>query len=811
MKTPSSPQHKPLSVSLVGRLALCALAATLGCGLAHAQVGLSTRWSIATYNTGDRTYVTTNMTERGIAYNPVTGHVLIVSRTDANGAVSSTPRVAILNAADGAEVGFLNVSGVTGGTFLLNQIAVAEDGAIFAGNLSGSSSAIPTYRLYRWADESAAPVQVFAGNPNGSGFNRYGDNMDIRGTGMNTRVLVASAGTQAAIFSPSDEFMTNFTALSITVSGIASGDMQYGVTFGPGDTFFAKKNGTGSLLRFIGYDAGTGAASNITSYTIAASISGISYNPTNDLLIGVVAPSASAGHQVNLYGVAGTGGTLPLIASRTFPGPAFANANLAGSVDLFGLSAFAVDGGNGVLALDITVPSDPTVAAQPGNATVVQGGYTSLSALAVGTKPLSYQWFFNETTELAGQTNASLLLTNVTLAQAGNYRIRVSNPVGATNSNNGVLTVIPTALSAKMKTVWKLGPGSRPYISGSDNNQRGLAYNPVTGNLLLVSRTGSNAVYVLDSASGAYVGNLDNNSAVITGGDLVLNLVGVDDEGVIYACNVTIDGTGATRPFKLYRWLDESPGTLVELAWQGDPGNGVPNRWGDTMAVRGSGENTQILLGSRNGTMVSIIQPTPGGSYSATSVVVPNATNGNFGLGIAWGAGSTFWGKGNPIYLTRVGLDFNQFPPAATILDNFPTSASLFSLGVDAQKQLLAGMSVENPDNVRLYDISRPDALVNLDTDFFPTDNPNSNGTGAVAFGGDKLFVLDSNNGILALEVGPRLRWTKSGSFLNLSWDTGYTLQSATEVTGPYQDVVGIGNSLQVNTATGTNFYQLRR
>src|SRR5262249_31328724 len=45
---------------------------------------------------------------------------------------------------------------------------------------------------------------------------------------------------------------------------------------------------------------------------------------------------------------------------------------------------------------------------------------------------------------LAGATDASLILTNVTLAQAGNYFVVVTNTSGSATSSVATLTVIPT-------------------------------------------------------------------------------------------------------------------------------------------------------------------------------------------------------------------------------------------------------------------------------------------------------------------------------------------------------------------------------
>src|SRR6059036_3390439 len=92
----------------------------------HAQYSLSNLWKISTAD--NRPYVTTNLTERGIAYNPLNNHVYLVSR-------ASGLRVVILDGDTGGELGFINVLGISGGTFNLSMIAVAEDGAIYGGNL----------------------------------------------------------------------------------------------------------------------------------------------------------------------------------------------------------------------------------------------------------------------------------------------------------------------------------------------------------------------------------------------------------------------------------------------------------------------------------------------------------------------------------------------------------------------------------------------------------------------------------------------------------------------------------------------------
>ncbi len=86
----------------------------------------------------------------------------------------------------------------------------------------------------------------------------------------------------------------------------------------------------------------------------------------------------------------------------------------------------------------VSVQAPPQIAQQPQSRTVVAGVNTTFIVTASGGA-LQYQWRFNGT-NIAGATNAALVLTNVQLANAGGYDVRVSNTLGATNSFVATLT-----------------------------------------------------------------------------------------------------------------------------------------------------------------------------------------------------------------------------------------------------------------------------------------------------------------------------------------------------------------------------------
>lgn len=79
--------------------------------------------------------------------------------------------------------------------------------------------------------------------------------------------------------------------------------------------------------------------------------------------------------------------------------------------------------------LVVDAPEAPTILLQPYSDQVVVGGYFSLSAAAIGTAPLQYQWFTNDTA-VPGATNRELVFTNFQASDAGTYKLKVWNPAG---------------------------------------------------------------------------------------------------------------------------------------------------------------------------------------------------------------------------------------------------------------------------------------------------------------------------------------------------------------------------------------------
>jgi hypothetical protein len=76
----------------------------------------------------------------------------------------------------------------------------------------------------------------------------------------------------------------------------------------------------------------------------------------------------------------------------------------------------------------------PVITSAPQDQTSCVGGSASFKVRVEGSEPLSYQWSFNGTNLLNGETNAQLNLVNLQTNQAGFYSVTVSNSFGSVSS-----------------------------------------------------------------------------------------------------------------------------------------------------------------------------------------------------------------------------------------------------------------------------------------------------------------------------------------------------------------------------------------
>ena len=282
--------------------------------------------------------------------------------------------------------------------------------------------------------------------------------------------------------------------------------------------------------------------------------------------------------------------------------------------------------------------------------------------------------------------------------------------------------------------------------------ERSIGFNPVTGNLIIVSRsTAGNGLRILNGMTGADAGFLVQGTGVISGGTFTTNTVGASSDGSIYVGNLTTNAT--TSPFKVYGWTSESA-SAPTVAYSGAALAG--GRVGDDLDVAGSGVGTRIAAGfgsTNNG--YAIIDPGLGTAAAvAFTTNLPNA--GDFRLGITFaGNTSAVWGKQTSSLLretTYSGTVGSAVPGVAL------TSAGEMAMDlvlVDAVPYLATIDA--NISTVRIYDMTNPAAplLVNSATTTSGTLTGNGNATGSVQWGAVSgstatLYAMSTNQGIQA-------------------------------------------------------------
>jgi hypothetical protein len=729
------------------------------------------KWQVAP---GDREYVETGNLLRGIAYDPVGKYVAITPR-------QGSPKVILLDAATGADgsedpnlgvprtLSFADANGDTilsGGTFTLNLIGAGTDGALYACNLA--TSAAQPVRIYRWAKADVAePVSLayggtaatdlglVAGTPNDV---RFGDAFAVRGAGTSTELLLSSrTGKYLLVFRTTDG--VNFTPTAYTTD-LASGTAGLGLAWGPGNTVFTDIN-TSNLRRLELVEA-TKTARTLTTYATGI-VPLSSANIATDAAAKRLAAVDIAAHNVRVYDISDPAAPVQIGSPLPFPA-ANGNGNGTGAAAFSDDTLFALETNNGLLAALIQIQlTAPSVATQPTGGSPYVGTSFSLSVGAQGSAPLSYQWLRDDA-PVAGATQSSLNLTSLTTNQSGAYAVIISNGAGSITSNPANLFVREPFTTSVLTSAWRILAGERDTLN-TDSTQRGLAFNPVSGNLLYVSRSGGNFVVVLDPATGAEKHRLTTTDGdginVVAGGTLPANMIGVAEDGAVYLSNLNLPVAGSGAILRVYRWESDAPDagpTVIEVAE-------LPAdvRFGDTFAVRGRGDSTELLYGSRSANSFAVVNVTGGTTATTKVYTADGVANGAFGLGVAFGPGNSVFGtaSGSPI----VHVAFDPASGSATLARTYgagliPTSVA--HLAFDATRNLLVGTALETPDNVLLYSLADIETPVLLDQELFPVDNPNVNGTGALAFGGNRVFALDSNQGVFAytLDLSTKVRTT---------------------------------------------------
>ena len=312
---------------------------------------------------------------------------------------------------------------------------------------------------------------------------------------------------------------------------------------------------------------------------------------------------------------------------------------------------------------------------------------------------------------------------------------------------------------------------------GIASESRGLAYNPVTKNLLLATSQGtpSPSIRVLNSLSGVETGTL--NTAGITGGDRAINQIGVAADGAIYVANLRARQTAANT-YRIYRFSDES--ATATVAFSGSPL--IDARIGDSFDVIGSGANTRLVAGYGNAASpapqnlpgangYAVFSSVDGLAYTAENQVFPvspaagSTATGDFRLGITFTDADSVIGTASQTF--RIS---DYAAGTGTLVSSYNSLVSGNRIMDYAEIGGLKLLAVARADTnaasgrLRIYDVSDPLNVTQLIetegglTTTSGTLTTNANGTGQIKFGeinGNtaNLYVMSTNQGIQAFTI----------------------------------------------------------
>lgn len=160
---------------------------------------------------------------------------------------------------------------------------------------------------------------------------------------------------------------------------------------------------------------------------------------------------------------------------------------------------------------------------------VIAGGTATFTVAATGSPPPTYQWRFNGTA-IPGATGTTLVIPNVTAANAGDYTVSVSNPYGTVVSFAAMLIVRPgpqpPAISGQTAS-FTIDAGRTVSVSVSATGNSPLSYQWYFNGTPLPGATGMflNFDSIKTSQAGSYTATVSNSLGRATSQPIIITVV----------------------------------------------------------------------------------------------------------------------------------------------------------------------------------------------------------------------------------------------------------------------------------------------
>jgi hypothetical protein len=346
--------------------------------------------------------------------------------------------------------------------------------------------------------------------------------------------------------------------------------------------------------------------------------------------------------------------------------------------------------------------------------------------------------------------------------------------------------------------IWSIAAGDLDWFV-NDNNTRGFTYNPATGNVIVVSRSGGPNIRIINGTTGMVMGQLSTEG--ISGGTFPVSLIDASPDGRIYATNLSLNATA--DPFKIYMWENETATPVV--LYSGDI-NGTAARFGDSFRADFTGATAALYAGGPGGNprLAQFNLSATHNEVAETVVFTFDPAVMRAVRGMAPIAGQdSIWINEFDFTLKKMSTQTGQI---GTVIPEtvFPTKEALW---VDYAVMNGKAYAAVFPSSLAAagQSASLIDLATGTEVAFTPAGaNGNGNGSGGPIFDAvnNRMFLLSTNNHISAYDL---TKYVGGGTTTPSTIDVTFTVNTST-----IPDTVRVGDLVQirgsVNGAEGDHF-----
>jgi BspA type Leucine rich repeat region (6 copies)/Immunoglobulin domain/Immunoglobulin I-set domain len=211
-----------------------------------------------------------------------------------------------------------------------------------------------------------------------------------------------------------------------------------------------------------------------------------------------------------------------------------------------------------IAILTITsVVTAPSISIQPISQSVNVGTSVTLSVIAAGTSPFTYQWY-NGSSAILGATASSYTINSPEVKDSGSYYVTVANSSGTVTSNGATLTVNVVGPSITIQPLsLNVNAGGSATLSVTATGTAPFAYQWYKNNSAISGATNASFTIgsLVSSDAGSYTVSVSNSAATVTSN----------------AASITVNNAPAITVQPISQTLNVGSGVTFSVSVSGTP------------------------------------------------------------------------------------------------------------------------------------------------------------------------------------------------------------------------------------------------